>query len=186
MVRFKLPGGQADRRPVPRPRRHCRPARQRHACASPPGRASSSTASSRTNLKATIAGINDALVTTLGGLRRREPQRHGLPRPARTTRSASRCNELADAIAAHLAPQAGTKAYHEIWLNGEKGGTPTATRPSRADLRQGLPAAEVQDRLRRCRTTTASTVWPTASASWPSSRTASPSATTCSSAAAWA
>ena len=51
--------------------------------------------------------------------------------------------ELARGISDHLTPQTG--AYREIWLDGEKiaGGEPE---DGRADLRQDLPAAEVQDR----------------------------------------
>ena len=78
-------------------------------------------------------------------------------------------------LAAHLAPRTG--AYHEIWLNGNRSTVQrTNGEPSppgrRADLRQGLPAAQVQDRPGACRKTTASTFTPRTSACWPSSRTA--------------
>ena len=73
----------------------------------------------KTNLKATIAGFNAALVTSLGGCgdvnRNVMSCPAPLPDPAR-----QQMQELAAAVAAHLAPKAGTKAYHEIWLDGEK------------------------------------------------------------------
>jgi sulfite reductase (ferredoxin) len=77
------------------------------------------------NLKATIAGFNAALVTSLGGCG--DVNRNVMACPAPTHDPARRqMQELADAVAAHLAPRAGARAYHEIWLNGEKQEVPAA------------------------------------------------------------
>ena len=50
-------------------------------------------------------------------MRRRQPQRHGLPAPGPQGRVYAQLQKYADQIAAHLAPRTG--AYHEIWLNGQ-------------------------------------------------------------------
>lgn len=69
------------------------------------------------NLKPLIQATNDVLVSTLGacGDVNRNVISCAAPTgdPVRT-----QMQELADKVAAHLAPRAG--AYHEIWLNGEK------------------------------------------------------------------
>jgi sulfite reductase (ferredoxin) len=71
------------------------------------------------NLKATIAGINDALLSSLGGCG--DVNRNVVCCPAPTGDPVRmQMQGLCDAIAAHLAPQAGKQAYHELWLNGEK------------------------------------------------------------------
>ena len=55
-------------------------------------------------------------------LRRRESQCHVLPRAVRPAVSTAQTQQLADAIAAHLAPR--SSSYHDIWLTdvstGEK------------------------------------------------------------------
>jgi sulfite reductase (ferredoxin) len=70
------------------------------------------------DMKATMAAINAGLVTSLGGCgdvnRNVMACPAPLPDPAR-----KQMQELADAVAAHLAPKAGAQTYHEIWLNGE-------------------------------------------------------------------
>jgi sulfite reductase (ferredoxin) len=72
----------------------------------------------KSNLKATIAGINDALVSTLGACG--DVNRNVMSCPAPTGDPVRKLNmELCDAIAEHLAPKSGKKSYHEIWLNGE-------------------------------------------------------------------
>jgi sulfite reductase (ferredoxin) len=73
----------------------------------------------KTGLKQSIAAMNDAFVSTLGACG--DVNRNVISCPA-PTGDATRVQmqELSDAIAAHLAPRAGTGAYHEIWLNGEK------------------------------------------------------------------
>lgn len=73
----------------------------------------------KSNLKSTIAGFNEALVTSLGGCG--DVNRNVMSCPAPIGDPARvQMMELAEAVAAHLAPRSGTQAYHEIWLNGEK------------------------------------------------------------------
>jgi len=71
------------------------------------------------DFKTIIGGINDALVSTLGACgdvnRNVVACPAPLPDPAR-----KQMQELAQAVAAHLAPRAGGHAYHEMWVNGEK------------------------------------------------------------------
>jgi sulfite reductase (ferredoxin) len=77
------------------------------------------------NLRATIQGFNDALMTSLGGCG--DVNRNVLACPAPTGDPVRvECQRLADEIAAHLAPRAGARAYHEIWLNGEPQEVPAA------------------------------------------------------------
>jgi sulfite reductase (ferredoxin) len=73
----------------------------------------------KSNMKALIGGINDSLVTTLGGCG--DVNRNVISCPAPLNDPVRKqMQQLADGIAAHLAPRAGARAYHEIWLNGEK------------------------------------------------------------------
>ncbi len=78
----------------------------------------------KTNLKATMAGINDALVSTLGacGDINRNVVACPAPLPDATRR---RLMQDCEAVAAALTPKAAKQAYHEIWLNGEKLANPT-------------------------------------------------------------
>ncbi|QEL18095.1 NADPH-dependent assimilatory sulfite reductase hemoprotein subunit [Limnoglobus roseus] len=71
------------------------------------------------NLKNSIAEMNAAFVSTLGACG--DVNRNVVCCPA-PTGDATRVQmqELADKVAAHLAPRAGGGSYHEIWLNGEK------------------------------------------------------------------
>jgi sulfite reductase (ferredoxin) len=72
----------------------------------------------KSNLKATIAGINDALVSTLGACG--DVNRNVLTCPAPTGDPVRlEMMKLAEDIARHLAPRAGNASYHEIWLNGD-------------------------------------------------------------------
>ncbi|MGL6074301.1 MAG: NADPH-dependent assimilatory sulfite reductase hemoprotein subunit [Fimbriiglobus sp.] len=77
------------------------------------------------DLKSTIAGFNAALVSSLGGCgdvnRNVMACPAPLPDPAR-----KQMQDLADQVAEHLAPKSGMRAYHEIWLNGEKQPDPLA------------------------------------------------------------
>ena len=86
----------------------------------------------KTNLKATIAGFNKSLVTSLGGCgdvnRNVMACPAPLPDPAR-----KQMQRLADEVAAHLAPKSGMQAYHEIWLNGEKVADPDAVSVEQAE-----------------------------------------------------
>src|SRR5262249_12511866 len=69
------------------------------------------------NLHATIAGINACLLSTLGACGDVERNVMACPAPYHGDRVHKQLQETAGAIAAHLAPR--SKAYHEIWLNGE-------------------------------------------------------------------
>ena len=72
----------------------------------------------KSDLKATIAGFNDALITSLGGCG--DVNRNVMACPAPTGDPARvQMQQLADDVAAHLAPRAGARSYHEIFLNGE-------------------------------------------------------------------
>ncbi|CAN5366522.1 NADPH-dependent assimilatory sulfite reductase hemoprotein subunit [soil metagenome] len=72
----------------------------------------------KTNLKATIAGINDVMVSTLGACG--DVNRNVVTCPAPTGDPVRvQMMKLAEEIAVHLAPRAGNTSYHEIWLNGE-------------------------------------------------------------------
>lgn len=73
------------------------------------------------NLKATIKGINDCLLTTLGACG--DVERNVMACPASFDPVRRQLQDWADRIAEHLAPR--TRAYHEIWLDGEK--QPTVT-----------------------------------------------------------
>jgi sulfite reductase (ferredoxin) len=68
-------------------------------------------------LKETLAGINQCLLTTLGACG--DVNRNVMASPAPfATPVYAKMQELADRLAAHFAPRSG--AYHEIWLDGEK------------------------------------------------------------------
>ncbi len=69
------------------------------------------------NLKATIAGINECLLTTLGACGDVERNVMACPAPHRHDGVHEELQAAAARLAAHLAPR--TRAYHEIWLNGE-------------------------------------------------------------------
>jgi sulfite reductase (ferredoxin) len=69
------------------------------------------------NLKATIRAINDALLSTLAACG--DVNRNVMACPAPLyDREHAHISETALRIAMHLAPR--TRAYHEIWLDGEK------------------------------------------------------------------
>jgi sulfite reductase (ferredoxin) len=82
------------------------------------------------SMKPALQAINAKLVTTLGGCG--DVNRNVLACPAPLPDPTRKLNqELADAVAAHLAPRAGARAYHEIWLNGEyQPQTPAAESPN--------------------------------------------------------
>jgi sulfite reductase (ferredoxin) len=78
------------------------------------------------HLKDTIAGINTCLLTTLGACGDVERNVMGCPAPHLHDSVHEQLQETAAQLAAHLAPR--TKAYHEIWLNGQPV-TETTTSP---------------------------------------------------------
>lgn len=72
------------------------------------------------NLRATIAAINEALLSTVSACG--DVNRNVMACPAPTTNPAhARVQEIAHEIALHLAPH--STAYHEIWIDGEKAHT---------------------------------------------------------------
>jgi hypothetical protein len=84
----------------------------------------------KTNLKATMADINHALVTTLGGCGDVNRNVLSCPAPLPDPTRAQMMRDC-EAVAAHLAPRAGARTYHEIWLNGEpQPATPAAEVPN--------------------------------------------------------
>ena len=69
------------------------------------------------NLHATIKAINDALLSTLAACG--DVNRNSMACPAPTaSRAHARVHEIAHTLAMHFAPR--SKAYHEIWLDGEQ------------------------------------------------------------------
>ena len=70
------------------------------------------------NLKATIHRINEVLLSTLAACGDVERNVMCCPAPDRHDSIRDQLQATADAIAMHLAPR--TRAYHEIWLDGEK------------------------------------------------------------------
>ena len=75
------------------------------------------------NLTNTIGGINEALLSTLGACG--DVNRNVIACPAPLNDPTRRqMQQLADAVAAHLAPKAGGRSYHEIWVNGDRVGGP--------------------------------------------------------------
>jgi sulfite reductase (ferredoxin) len=69
------------------------------------------------NLRPAIQGMNAALISTLGACG--DVNRNVIACPAPLNDQPRREGQrLADAIAAHLAPR--SKAYHDVWLNGER------------------------------------------------------------------
>lgn len=69
------------------------------------------------NLRATIHDINAALLSTLAACG--DVNRNVMACPAPTaSRAHARVHEIAHTIAMHLAPR--SKAYHEIWIDGEQ------------------------------------------------------------------
>jgi sulfite reductase (ferredoxin) len=69
------------------------------------------------DLKATIAAINEALITTLGACGDVERNLMACPAPDQTG-VASEVQHYAQQLSDRTLPQ--TRAYHEIWLDGEK------------------------------------------------------------------
>jgi sulfite reductase (ferredoxin) len=71
----------------------------------------------KNNLKQTIAGINDCLLTTLGACGDVERNIMACPAPHNHNPIRAQLQATGAELAAHLAPR--TTAYHEIWLNGK-------------------------------------------------------------------
>jgi sulfite reductase (ferredoxin) len=71
----------------------------------------------KNNLRETIAGINQCLLTTLGACGDVERNVMACPAPHHHDGVHEQLQETAAILAAHLAPR--SRAYHEIWLNGK-------------------------------------------------------------------
>jgi len=69
------------------------------------------------DLKPTIAAINESLLSTLAACGDVNRNVMACPAPI-STRAQARVQEVAHEIAMHLAPH--TRAYHEIWIDGEQ------------------------------------------------------------------
>lgn len=76
----------------------------------------------KSGLKASIQEMNAALISTLGACGDVNRNVVACPAPLGDA-TRKQMQELARAVAAHLAPRSGGQAYHEIWLNGEKQNT---------------------------------------------------------------
>jgi sulfite reductase (ferredoxin) len=98
------------------------------------------------HLKETIAGINQCLLTTLGACGDVERNVMCCPAPHFQDGVHAQLQETAANIAAQLAPR--TRAYHEIWLNGEPVRFDAATAPAAnapdSDLQAGNPGADTE------------------------------------------
>ena len=152
-------------------------------CASPRARASSSTASSRPDLKATIADINETLLTTLGACG--DVNRNVMACPAPF--ADARLPELqADGRRARRPLRAARRGVPRNLAQRQKV-SPSGERPDESNRSTARSTCRASSRSASpCPRTTPSTSSPRISACSPSSRTAASSATTCSSAAAWA
>ena len=109
------------------------------------------------DLRTVIRTINDRLADTLGACGDVNRNVMAAPAPLRAPRLPARARGRARQISEHLLPK--TRAYAELWLDGDEMGKDELGRVGpkagaagrRADLRQDLPAAQVQDRGRRGR-----------------------------------
>lgn len=72
------------------------------------------------DLKATIAAINECLLSTLGACGDVERNVMACPAPHDHDSVHAELQETATVLAAHLAPR--SRGYHEIWLNGQRVG----------------------------------------------------------------
>ena len=95
------------------------------------------------DLKTTMQGMQRRAHRFHRRLRRRESQRDGRGQPGGEPAARRKCYDWAVKLSEHLKPK--TRAYHEIWLDGEKLVGPGRRR---ADPRPALSAAQVQDRHR--------------------------------------
>lgn len=73
----------------------------------------------KSNLKATVQGINRTLLTTLAACGDVKRNVMACPCPRRNSPVHDQMQALADELAEHLKPR--TRAYHDIWLTDEEG-----------------------------------------------------------------
>ena len=96
------------------------------------------------DLKATIAGINDCLLTTLGACGDVERNVMACPAPFTRRRSDSSCSDRGRRDRPRNLRRAPTRLSRNLAQRRSRSDAAGGSR--RADLRQGLPAAQVQDR----------------------------------------
>ncbi len=97
--------------------------RQWHAALHHPARHPVARRPQGSNLKATIAGINDCLLTTLGACGDVERNVMACPAPHRTMASTRNCRRPAADLAAHLAPRTGLSrnlAQRRAWSRSRR------------------------------------------------------------------
>src|SRR5262249_12976733 len=98
------------------------------------------------HLKETIAGVNHCLLTTLGACGDVERNVMCCPAPHYHDGIHVQLQETVAAIAAQLAPR--TRAYHEIWLNGQPVKLDAETAPlvnaPRSDLQASSPEVDME------------------------------------------
>ncbi len=146
------------------------------------------------DLQKTIRRINEVQLTTLAACGDVERNVMCCPAPYKHNPVRSQLQDLADGLAAHLAPR--SRAYHEIWLTdletGEESwsaGGPLAERTSSRSTVRRTCRANLKPRS-VCRLTIASTCMPTIWDCWRLSKVetaaSGSSATTCWLAAEWA
>ena len=160
MVRVRVVGRQDHRRAVPGQRRAGAGRSATARSGSRRGRSSSSTASSRRTCRRPSAQINEMLLSTLAACGDVERNVLCCPAPIRDgVRDAMQAD--ADRFASHFAPQVVELLGHLARRREDRQPAPAPgrpdpgadprRRPDRADLRQGVPAAQVQDGLRPAR-----------------------------------
>ena len=94
----------------------------------------------KTRAQGDDAAINAALIDTIAACGDVNRNVMASAESGRVARARRVVHEWATKLSEHLLPQ--TRAYHEIWLDGEK--VVGHGRRRRADLRPDLPAAQVQ------------------------------------------
>ena len=136
------PGRRRHRRAVSRARAASPTSTATAPCASPPGRASSSTACSRATSRPRSPASTATLLTTIAACGDVQRNVMGCSAPLADADHAAIRARGRGAGASSCARR--TRAYHEIWLDGEK--QVSTERRSRSTAT--VPAAEVQDRGR--------------------------------------
>jgi sulfite reductase (ferredoxin) len=106
-----------------------------------------------TNLKATIAGINETLLTTLGACGDVNRNVMACPAPHRHDGVREQLQATAAQLAQHFAPH--TNAYHEIWLNG--------VRNAECGMRNRRPTFRIPNSALRISSTASGATTPAAS-----------------------
>ncbi len=87
------------------------------------------------DLKSTVRGINEALLSTLAACGDVNRNVMACPAPA-ANRAQAQVQDLAQRIALHLAPRSG--AYHDIWIDGEKQELDEPTAPAATTVNEPI------------------------------------------------